>query len=450
MDERVLDIGDALDERKLGRFHALVFGLCLLTLFVDGLDYSSANVAAPAILRTLNAGTSSMGAVFSMGFVGILAGSIAFGWIGDKYGRKLGMVLAVLAYSLPALLTVFATSVDELVWYRAAAGLGIGGVIPNIVALLTETAPKRFRVTFVMAVFIGYSLGNAAISQAATILIPAYGWQAVFAVAGIAGLFVSAVLVVTLPESIPFLAATNPDSPKLRTLMMRAAPELAIGEGTRFTYRRPKRETQFSLTLLFDDYRRIATPIVWLAFFAESLTYMTLSAWVVVLLEKTGLQPAEASLAYSLGQLGAIAAIILVARLFDRFGPIASTLSAVMAVAAITAIGLPNLSALAIVIIAAFAVASASAVHQSLNGMVGGFYPTVIRGNGIGYATGMGRIGAIVGPASAGYLLEHLPAQTVLVFIAAPDLVVAAACIGLARYASAEWRLAIPASRAHS
>jgi len=453
MDERAapsIDVGEVLEDRKLGPFHALAFGLCLLTLFVDGLDYSAANVAAPAILRELNAGTGAMGIVFSMGFAGILAGSILFGWIGDKYGRKLGIVLAVLAYSLPALLTIFATSIDQLAIYRAAAGLGIGGVIPNIVALLTETAPKRYRVTFVMAVFIGYSLGNAAISQAAATLIPEFGWSSVFLVAGIAGVLLSVVLVFALPESIPFLAATNPASPRLRVLVGRAAPELNIGPDTRFTYRRPKRETQFSLMLLFDDFRRIATPIIWLAFLAESLTYMTLSAWVVVLLEKTGLAPAEASLAYSLGQLGAIAAILVVARLFDWFGPIASTLSAVVAVAAITAIGLPGLSSPAIIAIAVVAVASASAVHQSLNGMVGGFYPTIIRGNGVGYATGMGRVGAILGPLVVGYLLTNLPAQTVLVFIAAPDLVVALCCLGLARYAAAQWQIAKPARSVHS
>jgi len=195
---------------------------------------------------------------------------------------------------------------------------------------------------------------------------------------------------------------------------------------------------------LFDDFRRIATPIIWLAFFAESLTYMTFSAWYMVLLEKSGLSPGQSAFAYSLGQLTAIAAIVLVARLFDRFGPIASTLSAIAGVAAITAIGLPGLTSPAIIAIAVVALAGASATHQSLNGMVGGFYPTVIRGNGVGYATGLGRVGAIVGPYAAGYLLANFPPQTVLAVIAAPDLVVALCCLGLARFAAAQWRAASP------
>ena len=180
-----IDVGHLLQDRKLGRFHARTFGLCLLILFVDGLDYSAPIVAAPAILKELNADTGDMGVLFSLGFVGILAGSVLFGWIGDRYGRKTGAVLGVLAYSLPALFTAFATSFDRLTLFRCLAGFGIGGVIPNIVALLNETAPQRYRVTFVMAVFIGYSIGNAAIGQVAAWLVPEFGWPVVFLVAGI-------------------------------------------------------------------------------------------------------------------------------------------------------------------------------------------------------------------------------------------------------------------------
>lgn len=430
-----VDVGELLQERRLGSMHVLVFGLCMAILFVDGLDYSTVNVAAPALLRAFNAERSQMGIVFSMGFAGILIGSVIFGVIGDKYGRKTGAVLGVLAYSIPALLTVFATSFNELILYRCLAGLGMGGVIPNIVALLSETAPKKYRVTFVMAAFIGYSAGNAAIAQVAAWLMPEFGWQIVFAVAGVTGLLLSIVLAVFLPESIPFLAATKPDSPRLRKLVARMAPELGVSAKTRFTFRRPAKETTFSLSLLFDGYRRAATPLIWLAFLAESMTYLTLSAWLVVLLEGVGLGTTQAALAYSYAQMGAIVAILVLARLVDRFGPAAAAFSACLAVAAIAALGLPGLSPVSITAIAIAAFACGSATHQALIGMVGSFYPTIVRGNGIGYATGMGRIGAILGPGIAGYLLTRLSIPNVLLFIAAPDLVVALTCLGLARYA---------------
>jgi AAHS family 4-hydroxybenzoate transporter-like MFS transporter len=431
---RDTDVGELLENRRLGPFQAFTLALCFLILFVDGLDYSAANVGAPAILRAFNAERTAMGTVFGWGYFGIFIGSVVFGIVGDRYGRKRGAVLGVLAYSLPALLTPTAGSLDEVTIFRFLAGIGIGGVIPNTIALLTETAPKRFRVSAVMAGFVGYSLGNAVSGQVAAWLTPDFGWSIVFVVAGVSGTGLGVVLVWALPESIPFLAATKPDAPQLRRLVVCAAPELTINSATRFVLRRPANETTFSLGLLFNGYRRIATLLLWIAFFAESLTYMTLSAWFAVILETAGLPPTQAALVFSYAAVGGIFAILLFGPLIDRFGPRAAVLSAVIAVTAIIYLGTPGLSAALITAVAIAAIAFAAATHQSLNGIVGGFYPTIIRGNGVGYATGMGRIAAIIGPIIVGWLFAaKLPLQDVIVFIAAPDLVVAAVCIDLDR-----------------
>ena len=137
---------------------------------------------------------------------------------------------------------------------------------PNVVALLSETAPKNYRGTFVMAAFIGYSSGNALMGQAAAWLIPLYGWQVVFLLAGIAGSVLSLVLAFLLTESIPFLAAKNSGSPRLRALVSRMAPE--VPSDSPLVYRRPAKEARFALSLLFDGVRRFSTPLIWIAFFA--------------------------------------------------------------------------------------------------------------------------------------------------------------------------------------
>ena len=432
MDRSDVDIAPILENRRIGRFQALTLALGCLTLFVDGLDYSAINVGAPAILRGFHAESSAMRFVFGWSFFGIFVGSVLFGYIGDKFGRKVGTVLGVLAYSLPALVTVFAHSLDELTFWRFLAGIGIGGVVPNIIALLTETAPKRYRVTFVMVGFIGYSTGNASIAQVAAWLVPTYGWQIIFLVAGLGGVILSGFLFFVLPESIPYLASTGSDPARLRKLVKRAAPELVLAPDQRIVIKRAANEAKFSLKLLFGSYRRYATPLLWIAFFAESLTFMTLSAWLAVLLEQAGLPPTQAALTFSFGSFSAVIATVIAGRLIDKFGPKAVVCSAVLAVTTITYLGSGGLSPLVISIVAVLSLACASATHQSINGIVGGFYPTIVRGNGVGYATGMGRIAAIIGPVIAGYLMAaNLPLQQVLLFIAAPELVVAAACVGL-------------------
>jgi AAHS family 4-hydroxybenzoate transporter-like MFS transporter len=287
---------------------------------------------------------------------------------------------------------------------------------------------------FVMAAFVGYSTGNAAMGPIAASFIPIFGWPVVFAIAGGAGTLLALVLLLFLPESIPFLAATKPGALQLRRLVARAAPDIALAADTRFVLKRPVSEMKFSLKLLFADERRIVTPLLWLAFFAETLTYITLSSWLAVLLERAGLAPQTASVVYGYAALGAVAAILLVGRLLDRFGPRASVLSALIAVTATVALGTPGLTSAAIVVFAIFAMGFGSATHNSLLGIVGGFYPTIVRGNGVGFAASMGRVAAIFGPGIAGYLLARLPLQYVLICIAAPDLIVAAICVALARY----------------
>jgi AAHS family 4-hydroxybenzoate transporter-like MFS transporter len=427
-----IDIAQILESRRLGQFQLLTLALGVLALFVNGLDYSAVNVAAPAIARGLHIAPSDMRAVFGWSFGGIFAGSVLLGIFGDRYGRKPGLLLAVLAYSIPALLTASAHTVAELSFWRFFAGLGIGGAVPNTIALLTETAPKPYRVTFVMAAFVGYSTGNASIAQVAAWFGGEFGWQIVFIVAGGAGLALSLLLTFLLPESLPFLAATRPASPVLRRLARRAAPELALPADARFVSSGEKRGARVALFQLFSSYRRIATPLLWIAFFAESLTFMTYSAWLAVILEQAGLAPRAAALTFSYGAFAAMVSIVLFGRLIDRFGPRTTVIPALLTVAAIVELGRGNLSPLLISVTAVIAMGCAAATHQSLNGIVGGFYPTIIRGKGVGYATGMGRISAILGPIAVGWLMvTNTPLQQTLWAIAAPELVVASAAIGL-------------------
>jgi len=429
-----VDVGALLEERRLGTFHALILTLGVLILFVDGLDFSASNVGAPAIMRAFNVDRPAISIMLSSGFLGILFGSLIFGAIGDKYGRRVGAVLGVLAYSIPGLLTVFVTSLDQLAVLRFFTGLGMGGVVPNVIALLNESAPKKYRVTFVMVGYIGYSLGNAIIAQVAAWLTPIYGWSVIFFVAGAVGLILCAALLVLLPESIAYLAVKKPDAPELARQVRFAAPELRFDEDTRFILNRPADEQRFSLNLLFTGVRRAATPILWIAYFCEFLTYMTLAAWFSVILEDAGLMPTQASLTFSYAYLGAMAAIFILARLVDAFGPKAAVFSAAISFVCLVYLGTPGLSPAAVIPIAIVALAFSSATHQSLNGIVGTFYPTVIRSNGVGIASGWGRAAAIIGPYIAGQLFAaKLPLQQVLMWIAAPYVIVTIACLALDR-----------------
>lgn len=218
----------------------------------------------------------------------------------------------------------------------------------------------------------------------------------------------------------------------MRDLVSCVAPDETIDESTRFVLRRPSSEAQFSLKLLFDGKRRIVTPLLWLAFFAETLTYITLSSLLTLLLQQAGLSLGLQLQTYAFASVGAAASIVLVALLIDRFGFVACVASALVAATATLGIGLTGVKPIVIMIMAVLAMSFGSATHNSLLGIVGGFYPTVVRANAVGYAASMGRIAGIVGPAMTSVLLADNSLQFVLMFIAVPDLIVAMICIVLA------------------
>lgn len=432
---QAIDIAEVVGQAKLGRFHIWILVLGFLMIFIDAFDLGSINVAAPAILRAFHAERKAIGVAFGAGYFGILIGCWVFGYVSDRWGRKAGSIGSILLYTIPAFIIPFASSIDQLVYLRFLTGIGLGGVMPTTLALLAETAPKRFRASFAMVALFGFPSGTTCIGLVAAWLIPIYGWSAVFFAAGTAGVALLLLLSAVLPESVQFLALKKPRAPALPRLIRHFAPELEIGPAMRFRATTQAEKTKgFALAQLFSADHRLATALLWLAYFVEGLTYITIASWLAVVLETAGLSPTEARLTFSYAAAGGIVVALLLMRPLDRFGPLASVVTAVIAIAAIVTLGTPGIPAWLIVVSAIGVHSFCSATHSSLNGTVGLFYPTSIRSNGVGWASGLGRIASIIGPIFVGYLLTwKLPLQEVLYILALPYLVLVLACIGLGR-----------------
>ena len=431
---REVDVGELLESQPLGWFHFITVFFCLLIVIVDGLDFGAGNVAAPAILRALKADPRDMGLVFGWMYTGILLGSFGLGWVGDKYGRRAGAIAGVFIYSLPAIATAFAGSMNELMVLRFITGLGIGGVIPNTIALTTDNAPKRYRATFTVLTFVGYAAGTAIIASLSAVYIPAYGWQVVFLITGIVGTILGFILLACLPESIRFLALRRPDSTALRRQLGRLARGTEFPFDAAFVLRQEPVTKSFTPSMLFAGNLRWTTPLLWIAYFADSFTFMSLRSWMPVLLVSAGLSQADASLSVAYGSTGGIVVLLFLARPLDRWGPVASLAAEAVAVAALVLMALPGLSGTSLIALSAVVAMAGTGTHNSLNGTVGIFYPTSIRSNGVGFATGMGRFAAIIGPTLTGYLLSaKLSLNEMLYIMVVPCLFVALACIPLGR-----------------
>jgi AAHS family 4-hydroxybenzoate transporter-like MFS transporter len=428
----VVDVAALVEGRKLGRVQIGIWALAFLMVFVDGFDFSGPLAGAPAILRAFHAEKSQLGLVFSVGNVGALIGAYLFGYLNDRFGRRAAALTAILCYTLPALASAFATSLEQLGALRFVVGLGVGGIMPTAIAYLVEIAPTRFRVTMVMCGVLGFTTGIAAIGQVAAWLIPLWGWQAVFMLPAVAGLVLFVFLYFVLPESLRYLTLRKPLSPELRRRVARIAPELEIGEATRFVMPVQPQARSVSPRPLFQGNQRIVTPLLWTGYFFEALTFMAWTNWFAVLMESLKLTPLQASLTYSYGALGGIACVIVLAWFFDKLGPVAVAGAILIATVAIALLGIAGLSPSLIILFGIISFAFAQSAQGSFNGMVGVFYPTNIRGQGIGYAGAMGRVAQIIGPLVTGYLLSAaLPLQITLYIVAGPYVVAAGICVAL-------------------
>lgn len=429
-----IDVAELVANAKLGRQHLAILVLGALMVFFDGFDLSTIGVAAPSLLRVFHGTKSAIGIIFGASYFGILVGCWVFGYVGDRWGRKPGAVWSCILYAAPSLLITQATSLDQILYLRFLTGIGLGGVMPTTLALLAESAPKRYRASFAMIALFGFPAGTAAIGQVAAHFIPRFGWTSVFYAGGIAGAALAVALVLLLPESLQYLALTKPNAPDLRKRAQGLAPHQTLAAETRFAVRRDEKPKGLMLVELFKGRERLVTSLLWTAYFVEGLTYITLANWLAVVLESSGLPLVTALKTVSYAGGSGIFVALFLMRPLDKIGPMASVVTAFVAILAIFALGTPGLPPAAIIAAAIVAHGFCSGTHSSLNGTVGLFYPTRIRSNGIGWASALGRVASIIGPIVVGYeLAAKIPLQYVLYTLTLPYFVLIATCVALGR-----------------
>ena len=201
-----VDVPAYVDRQPVGAFQIRVLLVCAAVLFIDGFDTQAIGYVAPAVAQEWKLPRGALGPVFSAGLFGLMIGALVFGTLADRIGRKRIIVLSTAAFGVGTLLTILVQDAAWLMALRFLTGLGLGGAMPNAVALTSEFSPHRRRATMVMAMFAGFSIGAALGGLLAAALIPAFGWRSVFLVGGLAPLLLVPVLLYALPESIRYLA----------------------------------------------------------------------------------------------------------------------------------------------------------------------------------------------------------------------------------------------------
>ena len=155
-----VDVHDLADKATFNRFHATVLFWCALIIIFDGYDLAVAGIALPSIMKDMGVDPTQAGFMVSSALFGMMFGAIFLGTIADKIGRRWAISICIVLFSV---FTAAAGFTTDPLWFsvtRFIAGLGIGGVMPNVVAEMTEYSPKKIRSTMVTLMFSGYSVGG--------------------------------------------------------------------------------------------------------------------------------------------------------------------------------------------------------------------------------------------------------------------------------------------------
>ena len=369
----------ATTDRGVRLSAALTLFLCFCTATIEGIDLQSMGIAAPKLGPEFGLGPSQLKWVLLASPLGLFFGAFIGGRIADALGRKTALVAAMLMFGVFQLCTVWAPGYWAMIGIRFACGLGLGGALPNLIALVSEASGKN-KLLNVVITAAGMPTGGAIASYIAFAGGETGDWRTVFYVGGIAPLVLAPIMLLCLPESARF----------------REAKAAALEAGRKLN----------TLKALFGDGRAIATLLLWVGFFGTTLVTYLLLNWLPTLMVGKGFTRTEASFIQIFFNVGAAVGSIALGWLMQQ-KPSRMILFVCYAGVAVSLVGLmyvgknETLAEVGEALVGAFLLGG----QYILYGLTPSFYGTEIRGTGAGAAVAVGRLGSAIGPYLGGVLL---------------------------------------------
>jgi len=360
--------------------------LCWTLVVFDGYDLIVYGTVQSTLINGTDWGLTkgTAGTIGSLAFLGMLIGAIFAGRLADALGRRRTILMCAVAFSLLSALCAFAPNAVVFGLLRLLAGIGLGGLVPSANALVAELVPDRWRSAIATLMMSGVPIGGTAAALAGIPLIPAFGWPIMFLIAGLA-------LVVVVPLAWKYL----PETSAPLALSTRAAGDRELGARTPGTgFGSLLRAPYLGASVLFA-----------LATLATLFAWYGLGTWLPNLMQLAGYNLGSA-LTFALAlNLGAVAGSVITAWAGGRFGPVPTAIGAAACAAAGLAVIMTGPGVAVVYLMLVLAGIGTHGTQCLIIAAVASHFPRHLRGTALGWALGVGRIGAVAAPQLGGLLL---------------------------------------------
>ncbi|BDB27525.1 MFS transporter [Cupriavidus sp. TA19] len=428
-----ISIASVIDARPLGAYRLRIFIVCFLIVLMDGFDTQAIGFAAKAMSSSLDIPIALFGQVFSAGLLGAMVGAFLLGPLADRFGRRWLLAASIVIFAVFSLLTPHAPTLPELLLVRFVAGLGLGGAIPNLLALSAEYTPRRMRGMMTGVLYAGFPLGGAVGALASSHIVPHYGWPALFYLGGVLPLALAVLVIVGLPESLPFLLKRKGGQDAVRAIVARIAGRSSAPDCNASYVDAEENVRGLPFRELLSGGRLASTLLLWTGFFMCFVLLIVLVLWTPALLRGEGVGEHDAALVVALINLGSVAGTAAGGRLVDRFGPyLTLPLLFMLGALSVSGLGYVTDSLAPLAIAATLCGVFMGAGSSGLLGLAVLSYPSGMRATGVGWAMALGRMGQVTGPLIVGALLASgFSIKTIFLCSAVPAAIAAAAILVL-------------------
>jgi len=393
-----IDIGKTLDDGLYTSMQKIVVCLAALSIVLDGFDGQLIGFAIPVLIKEWGITRGAFAPAVAAGLIGMAIGSACAGLFADRFGRRWAVIGSVFVFGAATCAIGLAPDVFTIAVLRFIAGLGIGGALPSSTTMTAEFTPTRYRTMAVTATIVCVPLGGMLAGLFSSVVIPAYGWRALFFIGGALPLGLTVLLLLTLPESPRYLAHQRHRWSELRELLGRLSRPVPA-DAVFIDAAEQKNEQREGFTSLFGTHKTRDTLALWAAFFMCLLAIYSAFSWLPTMLAAEGLSVSIAGsglTAYNLGGvIGALSCALAITRVGSRLPLIACAAGGVASAVLLLSIDAANHTSLFIFGLGVHGM-FVNAVQSTMYPLCAYIYPTNVRATGTASALAFGRIGAIL------------------------------------------------------